>query len=399
MRAIKYRELKQMYDLSGPDKTVRHLQEALEQGHLQPEDFSIRELAEAMLSSERVRQMDPRNGGAALLEAGEAVDVTAFSNITGQVIRSKILEAYEQEAFVVSKLVDIVPTRLDGERIAGIGRVSNEAAEVAPGMPYANLGFGEDYIDTPQTTKHGFIVPVTKEAIFFDRTHLILQRAAEVGEVLGLNKEKRLIDLVIGATNNYKWKGVSYNTYSSTGTGTAPDGSWINVTDQELLDWTDVDAAEQLFADILDPNTGEPVLIQATTVLVMPAYRHAAHRVFNAAEITYTTAGEAIATTAANPLGRYRVDESRLAYRRIIASGQTAAAAKKWWFIGDFKKAFAYMENWPITVTRSPVHGEAEFSQDIVVRYKASERGAAAVINPRYIVKSTGAVGGSGGGS
>jgi hypothetical protein len=382
-----------MYDLSGPDKTVRNLQEALEQGHLQPEDFSIRELAEAMLSSERVRQMDPRNGGATLLEAGEAVDVTAFSNITGQVIRSKILEAYAQEAFVVSKLVDTIPTRLDGERIPGVGHIGNQADEVHPGMPYPNLGFGEDYIDTPQTAKRGFIVPVTKEAIFFDRTHLILQRAAEVGEVLGLNKEKRLIDLLVGATNNYKWKGVNYNTFSSTGTGTAPDGSWINVTDQELLDWTDVDAAEQLFADILDPNTGEPVLIQATTVLVMPAYRHAAHRVFNAAEITYTTAGESIATTAANPLGRYRVAESRLAYRRIIASGQAAGAAKKWWFIGDFKKAFAYMENWPITVTRSPVHSESEFNQDIVVRFKASERGAAAVINPRYIVKSTGAVG------
>jgi hypothetical protein len=72
-------------------------------------------------------------------------------------------------------------------------------------MPYPSLGFGEDYIETPQTTKRGFIVPVTKEAIFFDRTNLILQRAAEVGEVLGLNKEKRLIDLLIGATNNYKW--------------------------------------------------------------------------------------------------------------------------------------------------------------------------------------------------
>jgi hypothetical protein len=391
VRAIKYRELKQMYDLSGPEKTVRHLQEALEQGQLQPEDFSIRELAEATLSSERVRQLDPRGGGVMLMEAGEAVDVTAFSNITGQVIRSKILKAYENEAFVVSKLVDTIPTRLDGERIAGTGRISDEAAEVRPGMPYPHLGFGEDYIDTPQTTKRGFIVPVTKEAIFFDRTHLILQRAAEVGEVLGLNKEKRLVDLLIGATNNYKWKGASYNTYSSTGTGVAPDGSWINVTDQELLDWTDVDAAEQLFADILDPNTGEPVLIQATTVLVTPAYRHAAHRVFNAAEITYTSAGENVATTAANPLGRYRVVESRLAYRRIITSGQQAAAAKKWWFIGDFKKAFAYMENWPITVTQSPALSEAEFSQDIVVRFKASERGAAAVINPRYVVKSTGA--------
>lgn len=390
MRSINYRELKRMYDLSGPEKTVRHLQEALSQGHLKPEDFSIREVAEATLSGERVRQMDPRAGGVAILEASSGIDVTAFSNITGQIIRSKILEAYQQEAFVVSKLVDTVPTRLDGERIPGVGRLTDEVAEVSPGMPYPHLGFGEDYIDTPQTAKHGFIVPVTKEAIFFDRTHLILSRAAEVGEVLGLNKEKRLIDLVIGATNNYKWKGVNYNTYSATGSGAAPDGAWINQMDEELCDWTDVDAAEQLFADILDPNTGEPVLIQATTVLVTPAYRHAANRVFNSSEITYDTAGGDIATTAANPLGNYRVAESRLAYRRIVASGQTAADAKKWWFIGDFRKAFAYMENWPITVTQSPVGSEAEFNQDIVVRFKASERGAAAVINPRYVVKSTG---------
>jgi hypothetical protein len=391
VKAIKYRELKRMYDLNGPEQTVRHLQEALETGELKPDDFSIRELAEATLSPERVRQMDPRQGGACLLESGDSVDVTAFSNITGQVVQAKILEAYNQEAFVLSHLVDAVSTRLDGERIPGIGRISDEVAEVQPGMPYPSLGFAEDYIDTPQTTKRGFIVPVTKEAIFFDRTYLILQRAAEVGEVLGLNKEKRLLDLLIGATNNYKWKGDSYNTYSTTGTGVAPDGNWVNQMTQELVDWTDVDAAEQLFADILDPNTGEPVLIQATTVLVMPAYRHAAHRVFNAAEINYTANGSATTTVAANPLGNYTVAESRLAYRRIMAAGHTAAEAKKWWFIGDFRKAFAYMENWPITVTQSPANSDAEFNQDIVVRYKASERGAAAVINPRYVVKSTGA--------
>ena len=145
-----------------------------------------------------------------------------------------------------------------------------------------------------------------------------------------------------------------------------------------------------MFADILDPNTGEPVLVSANTVLVMPAYRHAAHRVFNAAEITYTASGAPTTTTAANPLGNYRVVESRLAYRRVIAAGVAAADAKKWWFIGDFRKAFAYMENWPITVTQSPPGSEAEFNSDIVVRFKASERGAAAVINPRYVVKNTG---------
>jgi len=387
VRAIKYRELKRMYEMDGPEKTVGHLREALGEGHLTPEDFSLREIAEATLGAERVRQLDPRSSDVSLLEAGEGVDATAFSNITGQIVQAKILQSYTQEAFVVSKLVDTIPTRLDGERIPGIGRVSDDIAEVSPGMPYPSLGFTEDYIDTPQTTKRGFIVPVTKEAVFFDRTHLVLQRAAEVGEILGLNKEKRLIDLLIGTTNNYNWKGAAYNTYYTSG----ESGPWTNSIDNELVDWTDVDAAEQAFADILDPNTGEPVLIRATTVLVMPAYRHAAHRIFNAAEITYTAASSETATTVANPLGNYHVVESRLAYRRIVASGQSAAAAKKWWFVGDFKKAFAYMENWPITVVSSPPNSEADFNQDILVRFKASERGAAAVINPRCTVKSTGA--------
>jgi hypothetical protein len=175
-----------------------------------------------------------------------------------------------------------------------------------------------------------------------------------------------------------------YNTYQTA-------TPWINVkTANALVDWTNVDAAEQLFADILDPNTGEPVLVSATHVLVMPAYRYAANRVFNAAEIRYTATGAATTTIAANPLSTYRIVDSRLAYRRIIASGAAAVDAKKWWFIGDFRRAFAYMENWPITVTQSPAGSEADFTSDVVLRFKASERGAAAVINPRYVVKNTG---------
>ena len=363
MGSIKYRELRRRYELDGPQKTVHHLSEAISQGQLKAEDFSIRDLAESLVPDGRewVRMMDPRNASGAFLSEAEGVDVTAFMNVAGQIVYSKILEGYQNETFVVSKLVKTIPTRLDGELIPGSGRIEDAATEIQPGMPYPNIGFGEDYIETPSTSKRGLIVPVTREAVFFDRTNLILSRAAEVGETLGLNKEKRLLDLVIGATNNYKWNGASYDTYYDSGDGQ----SWINeISDNELVDWTDVDAAEQLFADILDPNTGEPVLVSATTVLVMPAYRHAAHRVFNAAEISYTPTGNATSTVAAN--------------------------AKKWWFIGDFQKAFGYMENWPITVTQSPMGSEADFSQDIVARFKASERGAAAVLNPRYVVKCTG---------
>lgn len=387
MRAIKYRELKRRYELDGAEKTVSHLREALEGRQLRPDDFSLRELAEAVLGPAWVKQLDPRGGGVRLLEAGEGVDVTAFSNIAGQVIYSQIMEAYTQEAFVLSRLVQTVPTRLDGEKIPGIGRLSDEVTEVRPGMPYPSVGLSEDYIETPATTKRGFIVPVTKEAIFFDRTHLVLQRAAEVGEILGLNKEKRLLDLLLGLTHNYKWRGAGYQTYYAAGSG----GPWVNaLADNELVDWTNVDAAEQLFAEIVDPNSGEPVLVQANAVLVMPAYRHAAHRVFGAAEITYAPDDHATQTVAPNPLRNYRVYDSRLAYRRLLAAGTEAAAARKWWFLGDFRRALAYMENWPITVAQAAANSEAEFSQDIVLRFKASERGAAAVINPRYLVKCTG---------
>jgi hypothetical protein len=386
--SLNYRELKRRYDVDGVEQTVRHLCEALDKRELAPEDFSLRDLAEALVPDGRewVALLDPRRSGqASVMESTDGVDVTAFLNVAGQVIYSKILDAYTQEAFVASRLVQTIPTRFDGEKIPGVTRIADEVDAVAPGMPYPHLGFGEEYIETPSTAKRGFIVPVTKEAIYFDRTHLVLGRAAEVGEILGLNKEKRLLDLIVGVTNNYKRNGVDYNTYNATAT------PWKNVlAANELVDWTDVDAAEQLFADMLDPATGEPVLVRGTTVLVMPAYRHAAHRVFNAAEIAYTGGGAATATTAANPLGNYRVYESRLAYRRIVASGVAAADAKKWWFIGDFRKAFAYMENWPITVTQAPLGSEAEFNNDVVLRFKASERGAAAVINPRYVVKCTG---------
>ena len=58
---------------------------------------------------------------------------------------------------------------------------------------------------------------------------------------------------MIGVTNNYKWRGMSHNTYQTS-------TPWINVKGgNELVDWTDVDGAEQLLADILDPNTGEPI--------------------------------------------------------------------------------------------------------------------------------------------
>ena len=58
--------------------------------------------------------------------------------------------------------------------------------------------------------------------------------------------------------------------------------------------------------------------------------------------------------------------------------------------MGDPGRAFRYVENWPMTVVQAPQNSEAEFNQDIVARFKASERGVAAVFDPRYMVKVNG---------
>jgi hypothetical protein len=387
--AVNYRELKRLYETLGPEQTCRHLREALTEKHLRPEDFSLRDLAEATIPDGRefVRLLDPRSksGGIDLLEAADAVDTATFSNISGQIVFSKIMEGFTSEAFVASRMVETIPTRFSGEKIPGIGQIGDMAEPIDEGAIYPNVGLQEDWIETPATTKRGMIVPVTKEAIFFDRTHLVLQRAGEVGEFLGLNKEKRIFDCLIDdntADHRYKWKGTVYATYQTS-------DPWINVAATNgLADWTNVDVAEQVLAAMTDPSTGEPILVNADTILVCPESLHAARRVVTATQIEQVdvNGSNSVRTFAANPIaGNYSVVSSRLLRARLATAGEATSN----WYLGNFRKAFAYMENWGLTVTQAPQNSEAEFTQDIMIRFKASERGAAATLEPRYVVKNT----------
>lgn len=387
MKSINYRELKRRVELDGLKKTTEHLTEAIDNRQLLPEDFSLRDLAEALIpdGNEWVRALDPCC--AMSLTESEGVDSTAFMNVTGRIISAKIRESYEHESFAASKLISTIPSRLSRERIPGVSRINSDAMQVQEGMPYPNAGVAEEYIDTPETSKHGLIVPVTREAVFFDQTGLVLKRASEVGEILGANREKRILDVILGVTNTYSLNGTAYNTYYAA----SDNGPWVNkLTANELEDWSDVDAAEQLFNAMCDDATGDPILMNPNTVLLMPGKRFAAAQVFYPGNVSLSNASRTQEVSLKNLLGDYRVETSAYAYRRLISSGVAAADAAKYWFIGDFRRAFAYVENWGLTVSRSSAYSEASFSQDILVRYKASERGVPAVLDPRCVVCCTG---------
>jgi hypothetical protein len=380
MRALNYRQLKRFYDLD-PRRTCEDLLEGIQAGHLKLEELSLRGLFESLVEDGRelIGLLDPRqSGGTSLVEAAGAVDTSAFSNITGQIVYSKALEAFRDPAFLWPQLVETVPTVLSGEKIPGLGRMGDQAELIAEGQPYPLAGLSEEYVETPETEKRGFIVPVTKEAIFFDRTGLVLRRAAEVARWLGVNKEKRVLDVVLGVDNPYKRNGTTGDTYLSS-------GDYVNIkASNALVDWTDIEAAELLLDAMTDPNTGEPISVMPNTLIVPSALKHTARRIVRAVSVQHVdnqAAASTIRTSAANPLDDYRILTSPYV--------KQATGSNSTWFVGEPRRAFAYMENWPITVTQAPDNSEADFTCDIVARFKVSERGAAAVLEPRRMVKCT----------
>jgi hypothetical protein len=388
---MNYREIGRRLKLDGKAKTVEHFTEAFAKGDIKPSDFgSVRQLFEETVDDgrEALRLYDPAyRGSYGFKEAGDAVDTSVFSNITGQIVYNAILEPGKSPALVLTNLVRTIPTSLlDGEKIAGITGIGDLAETVAEGAEYPHVGLGEDYINTPATEKKGAIVSLTKEAIFADRTGDLLNQAQRLGEFLAINKEKKLADMIGDVnvtTHRYKWKGTSYASY-----GAPASGGWTNLKGSNgLTDWSNIDAAVQLLNEMVDPFTGEPILMVANQILVCPEKEMAAKRILNATEIRVGDgASSTTQTVAANPVsGQYQLASSIFLKNRLVAASQVGTN----WYIGDFNKAFGFMEVFPLTVVQAPANSHEDFHRDIVSQYKASYRGAAVVLNPRAVVKNT----------
>jgi len=381
--------LKQLYASEGAQATCDKLGTALADGELKPEDFSVREIAEAFCGHDWVKKLHPRHAGSQLITAAEdAVDVTAFSNITGQIVYSKTLAGYnEADGGLFNRLCTVIPTEFSGEKIPGVQKVKDEEFEVHPGKEFPETGFGEDYQETPQTTKRGEMIKILKETIFFDRTGLLLRQCSTIGARQATGRLKRLLKVVIGAINNYNWRGTAYNTYLTS-------GNWINkIPSHAIVDWTDFQDMELLWADMLDPDTQNPIDLAASLeVLCTPALKHTIRRILHATEVGYedTTDSTKASTRGANPLQGwqdpivsrflYLLLQSELSFSSAEAGGTIIA--------GDFKQAFWYMENWPITVIQAPPNNPEEFTRDVIGAWRCSEMGVAAVGNPRYVIFS-----------
>lgn len=411
---------------------------------LKLEDYSIRDLFENLVVTRSTGEpvgrsfvehyMNPSNGGSNRLhESGiDAVDYSLFYGITGQLLISQILGSFIREENVITNLCGTYQTvMMDGERIPGVGLPvdpDNDNIEditlLKESEPVRYVGFGEEYIELPSTDMHALAIGITRKNLYGDRTGLILERARYVGELLSLRKEKRGIGALIGGSkpslyfkekragnkaittlDPYQYAtDTSSNTQFSYASGTlaqaaGPNQAYYNdIPDNPLNDYTAFRTADQYFSKVVDPNTGEPVVVGRPFVILPYTRKWDLIQIVQAMNIYKLTqgtggstfgAGNIMSQTPTAALGAMMSEQfatSRQLRKQLISQLGVSESNADWiWFNGDFREALRYSQNWPLTVVQAPPNSTPEFSQDIVAQFKASERGQWAWWNPRVV--------------
>jgi hypothetical protein len=380
-----------------PEAAGAGLRTALAEKSLRPHEFDFGKLFvecfgyHDFLACREGKQLANEVMSRRLVEAEGAVTTAAFQNISGQIVYSAILDKYNSDEFVFTKLIPEEPVTngtLEGEKIAGLTEIGDEIAVRNEGEPYALAGMSENWIYAPAVKDRGVIVPVTWEAVFADRTGRLLEYCGDVGKWSGQNREKRAIDCVVDentTAHRYNWRTAgaiaTYGDNSGTHTGDNLAAS------NGLVDWIDVNDAEQLFNGLVDPFTGEPIAIDPTHLIVTKQLEKTALRILNATEIRvatpgYATTGNPTQTNVANPYaGKFQVVSTKLLASRMATDTS--------WFYGDVSALARYRVAEPMSVVQAPSGNMEEFSRRIVSQYRVNERGAYYTREPRAMVKST----------
>lgn len=371
-----YQGIKQLLESEGIKAVQGKISKAFQKDKIKLNDISLKALWESIVGdpSETMTFLSKKEGFLNQKEVQEAdVRSSALSNIIGVVLANEMIDAYNLLTKVGDKLVTKYKSSQKDERIAGFIAMG-DGDEVDEGIEYPEYGTSSKYVTTGEKKKRGGIVHVTEEAILFDRTGQLLEYIKDIAEHLAMRKEKNIISGVTGAHQCYYPSGVATDLYN---------GSPYVISSNALVDWTDIEKAENDGLDNMTDENGEKISYIAPNpiILVPSALKYTARRIINATEITRKTDSANTLTKSSNPLDKSQVVSSR--YVATYTSDSTT------WFYGDFKKQFRYKEIWPLQTFQLPVNNLLKFQRDIKFSYKVREWGWIFAKDQKYVVKNT----------
>lgn len=401
-------------------------QPVLESQMLSPDAFSLKGLAVALFDGEHniERQLD-LSGRAGfegnVLEAGNDMVPSQFGNISAYnetvsgLLEAKMLAAYNRPEFIAPQVTTLIPSNKSQEKAIGISTPADAAQERKPGQPHPRAELSERFVKYPVTKNRSNAVDVTREAVMFDLTRQLLEHAEKVAQTLALRKEYLVMDTILGITNDYNYGNTTYYTYVASG------GYWTNVVNNDFLDWTALDTNYVMFSKMTDQETGQPISVEARDLLVMPGRQAIANKILTDQQVRQGSSANTTTVTAPIGYGKNPISSnwnaplvSPYAFKRVIdaasagapsdglierintqnsyswSASQKAAYANTIWLAGNFKKAFAYIENMPLTIVRAAPTSYEMADRGLVFSLFADEMGIPGVTDPRYVIRNQG---------
>ena len=367
----------------------------------QPQEFSLRGLAESLCGHEWVEnlQQDQRDGqrvfeqgGNAAIHPGNIPNVSAYLGSVAGLLDAAILQGYERPDYLIDKLIYTQSSRQRQQRLIGLGRMGDKAKRRMPGDPHPFAQIGERTSITPETQNDALACAVTFEAVFFDQTGQVLEQANNVGDELAFRKELDGFRLIAGVTNPYNYNGVAYNTYLTS-------GNWINdIASNEMVNWTNLDIANALLGRMTDQETGNRIVMTLDTILVSPAKKWSAGYIRSATEQeTQTASGAEIRrgpTLAEQFKERYFsspiLDQILTTAAADGGLALTQSQADGYWFALKTgpNGAFVRIENWGIQINRATPNDFTMLNHKLLLAVFSDYMHAFAVREPRAVIRS-----------
>ncbi len=388
-RDISYVNLATLVRKHGSVVVTEQLKKSIKNKEIAPGAFDLSMLARAYLQ-EKFQRMSL--GESEMILREESIDSSQFNTINQAILSALVMEGYgEVDGGVFDQLCTTVPSKLKREFIPGISMPTDNAFEITEGMPFPESNVNENYVQT-NTTKHfGLMLKLTFSAVFFDRTNLLLKQAKQMGEGLAYFKLQNLLRYVLGIHTvaggkvPFSWKGQTYDIFQAS-------TPWVNTkTTNALVDYTDIELAALAASVNNDPNTGRPIMFRPKVLLVPTALEMTAKRIVNSTLVRFGDGASAsVGTEFANPISdmKLQIVVSEVAKRLLDdEGGLTATQADGTWFLGDPKKAFAWIQNWPYRELQLADGSDEKFNRDVWYGYRGDERGEGACLEPRHWVK------------
>lgn len=329
----------------------KKVHELVESKKLDPQRVSFKGLHESLVVSRGLE---------------ENIVSSAFPVIAGELISSVIIQAYQAFPKSGDKLVRTVPSRLKESKIVG-WKAIGVIRQVNEREPYSQVTPPDEKYVRIQNKKYGGLMDLTREAIFFDQTGELLDRARSLGEEGARFREEIIMTTIVDGLSKSLDNGQLYNSGNNNLITSNPLGT---------LGWENVHTA---LLGKKDDNTGKPIWVmgEAPVMVVAPNLWPKAERLRTAES---GPAGQGAALGADPNLARNMFE---LVINPYLTFGSTE------WYYGGFNRQFRWEEVWPLeTYTRVGQDTEEGFNKDVIQQFKVSLYGGCGAVDTRYVFKN-----------